>query len=291
MSTPSNVISNGNDVQTEQDREEQLILEQTKRMREKLKKSRIIKKFDESMSDWLKERKLDCLSGSFCKALLAQNILKLNEFLRLSEDYLRRLIDSECDDLSNEQIERLMKEWNASKIECEQSKKIKRRKGTKEKKEKKIKKERVRKFVCDKNVRRFLSDFGLLEVEHIFGREGFDMTQLAQINSVWIRQRIVGESEYANNLRMRLKLSIRALRREIAEEFAKKIKKNADEQAKQNKMRKKSNSMRKNLKKIHPILLKVHDAFSDPLYLLSFGFVIFIIFTFVLFVVIGPETN
>ena len=279
-------------IQTEQEKEEQFLLQETLRMREKLKSSRIIKKFDKLLTDWLNVQNLDCMNDSFCKALKTQNILKWKDFMVLNEENIRFL----CNDLTDDQIiECLVKEWKISKREYDEKNQAKQRKKIKIKKEKvqkKVeKKEKISKFVCDKNVRQFLHDFGLNEVEHVFGKYKIDMTQLSELNNEWIEKHIVGDSEYANDLKMRLKLSINALRREIVREFKKRIKREMNEQNEQHKMKKKSNKCRKKLKKIHPILARVHDIFNDPLYLLSFGFVIFIIFTLFLFVVIDIETK
>lgn len=292
--------------------EEQLLLQETMRMREKLQNSRISqfkknkknkKKHDTFLNIWLNSHELN--TTSFSSALLERKI-NWNKFMTLSDDEIYEIIQNDCDDMNDDIIQYVLNQWNASKTEYEQNQKIKNEeKQWKKKKRKKDdyddekeekKEENHKKHECNKYVKLFLSDYGLLELEFIFAKEKIDMTQLSEINNTWIEKYIVGNSNHVNNLKMRLKLAIKELRKEIVREMKLKIKKDYEEkygdklkQKMLNKSQRKK--LRKRLNAIHPGLLKVEEILSDPLYLLLIGLILLIIFTFILFVIVGIDSN
>ena len=125
----------------------------------------------------------------------------------------------------------------------------------------------------------FLSDFGLLELESVFIEQGVDMTQLAQIEARWIEKHIRfarSNHRHGHALKVRLKLAIRELRRAVLREMRAEMKHEdqRDECGEQE-------------KRVHPCLARFEQVVSDPLYMLSFGFLIFVVFTSLLFLGVG----
>merc|ERR1712039_1163674 len=128
------------------------------------------------------------------------------DLIQMEHDKAEQLILAETErmrqKLKDMRVKKKPKQPKKSKSEDEDKKRQEKERLIEQKKKmkkEKLKKAKEQKVVCDKNVRSFLSDFGLIELEHIFGRERVDMTQCAQINDRWIEEHIVGDSEYANN--------------------------------------------------------------------------------------------
>ena len=292
--TPMDIARIANDKNKQQilaQQEEQFLLEETIKMREKLKHSRIKqkkkkrRKHDKLLQIWLNANDLN--NTSFSHALNMKQ-MTWNQLIMLNEDEMYKIIQNDCNDMEDDRIQYLLNQWNASKLQYlenqnENEEKISETEEEEEEKYEEI--QQTEKHECNKYVKRFLNDFGLNELEFIFAKEKIDMTQLAEINGIWMEKHIVGVSRHAINLKMRLKLAIKELRKEIVAEMRKKIQK--DYQQKYNKKSKKHNDLNKKLRKIHPYLGRLEEILSDPLNLLICGFVLFMLFTFVLFVIVG----
>eukprot|EP01083_Nonionella_stella_P102372 291179_1 len=282
--------------QTENDLEEQLLMQETMRLREKLKSARVApKKHDETLNAWINAH--DLMGSSFSNALLRKN-MNWKQLMALSEDQMYEMIETHCDDMEHTMIQSVLNEWNCAQLEYVAHRTRTKQKAKKSKKKKKqvcvdekIEEKPESKLVCNKYVKQFLGDFGLLELEFIFAKEKMEMTRVAEINNTWILKHIVGDSNHVNHLKMRLKMAVSELRKEIVREMRLKIKKDYKDKHGEKAKQKKRNQLRKRLHNIHPWLARLEEILSDPLYLLLFGFIIFVLFTFVLFVVVGPQNN
>eukprot|EP01084_Bolivina_argentea_P055728 102117_1 len=92
--------------QNECDKEEQLLMEETIKMREKLKHSRVInkRKHDKLLNIWLNKRKLN--KTEFSNVLLIKNI-KWNEFMILSDDEMYEIIQNYCSNMNDNTIKNI----------------------------------------------------------------------------------------------------------------------------------------------------------------------------------------
>ena len=287
--------------------EEQLLLEQTRKMRERLKASRVQHKAkrpqisDRKLKQWMESLILITAQidiGSLTNGLLTNKVSNWNQLLSLNDNEMECLLKDHGGDLNVQCIGMIMDRWRASKEEHQEKERIireleeERQRMREEKLKQKEDQKESKKRECDQNVHRFLKEYGLLDLEFVFIKKEMTMNDVAQIDAKWMTQNVnFAKSEHFGDLQIRLKMAVQTLRKQIVREFKAKLRREYRQKEDETESARKRQRLRMYLIRIHPVLGQMEETLSDPIYLLIAGFVVFVVFTFILFVVVGTGTK